>query len=47
MHFHGVRNLLIVNTSVFSAMSDCHDVYMVAEKSADGMKAAHLALYEK
>ncbi|GFZ51753.1 hypothetical protein JCM24511_09521 [Saitozyma sp. JCM 24511] len=46
---HGVENLRCVDASVFPVIPDCriqNDVYMVAERAADLIKAAHVDLYK-
>lgn len=45
---HGVKNLRVIDASVFPVIPDCriqNAVYMVAEKGADFIKAAHPDLY--
>ncbi|KAB8304455.1 hypothetical protein EYC80_003849 [Monilinia laxa] len=44
----GVTNLRVTNASVFPVIPDCriqNDVYMIAERGADFIKAAHPDLY--
>lgn len=48
LHVHGVQNLGVMDASVFPIIPDCriqNVVYMVAEKGADFIKAAHPNLY--
>ncbi|KAJ6263856.1 hypothetical protein Dda_2428 [Drechslerella dactyloides] len=45
---HGVKNLRVIDASVLPVMPDCriqNSVYMVGEKGADAIKAAHSDLY--
>jgi choline dehydrogenase len=46
---HGVRNLRVIDASVFPVIPDCriqNVVYMVAEKGADLIKAEYPSLYK-
>jgi choline dehydrogenase-like flavoprotein len=48
LRVHGVKNLRVMDASVFPIIPDCriqNVVYMVAEKGADFIKAAHPDLY--
>jgi choline dehydrogenase len=48
LQVHGVRNLRIIDASVFPIIPDAriqNPVYMVAEKGADMIKQDHPALY--
>jgi choline dehydrogenase-like flavoprotein len=48
LRVHGVQNLRVMDASVFPIIPDCriqNVVYMVAEKGADFIKAAHPDLY--
>ena len=45
---HGTQRLRVIDASVFPVIPDCriqNDVYMVAEKGADMIKADHADLY--
>ncbi|EPS43370.1 hypothetical protein H072_2589 [Dactylellina haptotyla CBS 200.50] len=45
---HGIKNLRVIDASVIPVMPDCriqNSVYMVGEKGADMIKAAHKDLY--
>jgi choline dehydrogenase-like flavoprotein len=45
---HGVDSLRVIDASVFPVIPDCriqNDVYMVAEKGADMIKAVYPDLY--
>jgi choline dehydrogenase len=45
---HGVNGLRVIDASIFPVIPDCRiqaDVYMVAEKGADMIKAAYPNLY--
>lgn len=47
---HGVKNLRVADASVFPLIPDCriqNVVYMVGEKAADFIKAAHPDLYKE
>lgn len=49
LQVHGVRNLRIIDASVFPLIPDAriqNPVYMVAEKGADFIKQDHPALYQ-
>lgn len=48
LRVHGVKNLRVIDASVFPIIPDCriqNTVYMVGEKGADAIKAAHKDLY--
>jgi choline dehydrogenase len=48
LRVYGVKNLRVADASVFPQIPDCriqNDVYMVGEKAADFIKAAHPDLY--
>jgi choline dehydrogenase len=48
LQVHGVRNLRIIDASIFPIIPDAriqNPVYMVAEKGADMIKQDHPALY--
>jgi choline dehydrogenase len=48
LQVHGVQQLRVIDASVFPVIPDCriqNDVYMVAEKGADIIKAANPSLY--
>lgn len=48
LQVYGVEKLRVIDASVFPVIPDCriqNDVYMVAEKGADIIKAAYPALY--
>ncbi|OAA57509.1 glucose-methanol-choline (gmc) oxidoreductase [Niveomyces insectorum RCEF 264] len=48
LRVHGVKNLRVIDASVMPVIPDCriqNSVYMVAEKGADMIKAAHKDLY--
>ena len=48
LQVHGVKKLRVIDASVFPVIPDCriqNDVYMVAEKGSDMIKAAYPDLY--
>ncbi|KAH6605078.1 hypothetical protein Trco_006785 [Trichoderma cornu-damae] len=50
LRVHGVKNLRVIDASVMPVIPDCgiqnqNSVYMVGEKGADLIKAAHKDLY--
>lgn len=48
LRVHGIKNLRVIDASVIPIIPDCriqNSVYMVAEKGADMIKAAHKDLY--
>lgn len=50
LRVHGVKNLRVIDASVFPVIPDCriqNVVYMVAEKGADFIKVAHPDLFGK
>ncbi|KAG8418547.1 hypothetical protein J3459_012242 [Metarhizium acridum] len=49
LRVHGVKNLRIADASVIPVIPDCriqNSVYMIGERAADMIKAAHKDLYE-
>lgn len=50
LQVHGVRNLRVIDASVFPIIPDAriqNPVYMVAEKGTDMIKQDHPALYQE